>query len=167
MPFPSPPPSLVQIRLSNGCRRQAFWQVHSLPPKHVDRPHYKVKVPNEVHQFDLLYMTSDTLYRIKSFSKAIDVVSRYIVARPMRTKQAKNTADMIANIYKVGPLTYPKLFQCDNGSEFKAEVTKMLEKHGEKIQCTATKYKHMHSAFIEALNKLLAENLFKVQDTQE
>ena len=30
-----------------------------------------------------------------------------------------------------------------------------------------TKYKHMHTAFIKALNKLLTENLFKVQDVQE
>ena len=30
-----------------------------------------------------------------------------------------------------------------------------------------TKYKHTQIAFIEALNKLLAENLFKVQDVQE
>ena len=36
--------------------------------------------------------------------------------------------------YKVGPLTYPKIFQCNNGSEFKGEVTKTLEKHGVKIQ---------------------------------
>ena len=48
----------------------------------------------------------------------------------MKTKQAAYVADMIADIYKVGPLTYPKIFQCDNGSEFKAEVTKMLQKHG-------------------------------------
>ena len=41
---------------------------------------------------------------------------------------------MIADIYKVGPLTYPSTFQCDNGSEFKTEVSKMLEKHGVKIQ---------------------------------
>ena len=27
----------------------------------------------------------------------------------------------------ITPLTYPKIFQCDNGSEFKAEVTKMLD----------------------------------------
>ena len=33
--------------------RQAFWQVHLPPPKRVDRPHYEVKIPNEVHQFDL------------------------------------------------------------------------------------------------------------------
>ena len=40
---------------------------------------------------------------------------------------------MIADIYKIGPLTCPKIFQCDYGREFKAEVTKMLEKHEVKI----------------------------------
>ena len=30
-----------------------------------------------------------------------------------------------------------------------------------------TKYKHTHTAFVEALNKIFAERLFKVQDTQE
>ena len=42
--------------------RQAFWQVHLPAPKQVDRPHYQVTTPNEMHQFDLLYMPSDTLY---------------------------------------------------------------------------------------------------------
>ena len=74
---------------------------------------------------------------------------------------------MIADIYKIGPLTNPKIFQCDNGSEFKREVTKMLEKHGVKIQHVTTKYKHTHTAFVEALNKILEERLFKVQDAQE
>ena len=76
-------------------------------------------------------------------------------------------ADMIANIYKVGSLTYPKIFQCDNGSEFKAEVTKLLAKYGVKIQQVMTKYKHTHTAFVKSLNKILAERLFKVQDAQE
>ena len=74
---------------------------------------------------------------------------------------------MIPDIYKVGPLTYPKIFQCDNDSEFKADVTKMLEKHEVKIRRVTTKYKHTHTAFVEALNKILAERLFKVQDAQE
>ena len=30
-----------------------------------------------------------------------------------------------------------------------------------------TKYKHTHTAFVEALNKILTERLFKVQDAQE
>ena len=74
---------------------------------------------------------------------------------------------MIADIYKVGPLKYSKIFQCDNGSEFKGEVTKMLEKQEVKIQRVMTKYKHTQTAFVEALNKILAERLFKVQDAQE
>ena len=139
--------------------KQAFWQVHLPPPKHVDRPHYEVTVPSEMHQFDLLYMPSDTLYGImyKYILSGIDVASRYKVARPLRAKQAKDVAEMIANIYKVSLLTYPKIFQCDNGSEFKAEVTKMLEKHEVKIRCTTTKYKHTHTAFVKALNKILIQ----------
>ena len=115
--------------------RQAFSQVHLPAPNRVDRPHYQVTTPNEMHKFDLLYMPSDTLYgnKYKYVLAGIDAVSRYKVARLLRTKQARNVAEMIADIYKVGPLTYPSTFQCDNGSEFKGEVTKMLEKHEVKI----------------------------------
>ena len=149
--------------------KQAFWQVYLPPPKRVDRPHHEVMIPNEMHQFNLLYMPSDKLYgnKYKYILSRINVASRYKVARPLITKQAKDVADMIANIYKVGPLTYPKIFQCDNGTEFKAEVTKMLEKHEVRIQRAMTKYKHTHTAFIKALNKILTEQLFNVQDVKE
>ena len=81
-------------------------------------------------------MPSDTLYgnKYKYILAGIDAASRYKFARLLRTKQARDVAEMIANIYKVGPLTYPKIFQCNNGSEFKGEVTKMLDKHDIKIQ---------------------------------
>ena len=148
---------------------QAFWQVHLPAPKSIDRPHYQVTIPNEMHQFDLLYMPSDTLYgnKYKYILAGIDSASRYKVARPLRTKQVRDMAEMIADIYKVWPLTYSKIFQCDNGSEFKGEVTKMSEKHEVKIRRVTTKYKHTHTAFVEAVNKILAERLFKVQDAQE
>ena len=128
--------------------KQAFWQVHSPPAKHTDRPHYEVLIPNEMHQFDLLYMPSNTLYGHKY-------------------KQVKDVADTIADIYKVGSLTYLKVFQCNNGNESKAEVPKMLEKHGVTIQCAMMRYKHTHTAFVEALNKLLTEQLFKVQELND
>ena len=91
---------------------QAFWQVHLPAPKCIDRPHYEVTTPNEMHQFDLLYMPSDTLYfnKYKYILAGIDATSRYKVTRPLRTKQARDVAEMIADIYKVGPLTYPKIF---------------------------------------------------------
>ena len=43
----------------------------------------------------------------------------------------------------------------------------MLEKQEVKIRRVTTKYKHTHTIFVEALNKILAERLFKVQDAQE
>ena len=149
--------------------RQAFWQVHLPAPKRVDRPHYQVTIPNEMHQFDLLYVPSDSLCgnKYKYILAGIDAASRYKVVRSLRTKQVRDVAEMIANICKVGPLTYPKIFQCDNGSEFKGDVTKMLEKNEVKIQRVMTKYKHTHTAFVKALNKILAERLFTVQDAQE
>ena len=48
-----------------------------------------------------------------------------------------------------------------------SKETKMLEKHEVKIQRVTTKYKHTHTAFVKALNQILAEKLFKVQDAQE
>ena len=144
--------------------RQAFWEVHLPAPKKVDRPHYQVTIPNKMHQFNLLYMPSDSLYgsKYKYILAGIDAASRYKVARPLRTKQARDVAEMIADIYKVGPLTYPKIFQCNNGSEFKGDVTKMLETNEVKIQQVTTKHKHTHTAFGKALNKILAERLLRI-----
>ena len=97
-------PKVVKQWLS----KLAFWQVHLSPLTRIDRPHHKVTIPNDMHQFDLLYMPSDTLYgnKYKYILSRIDVASRYKVARPLRTKQATDVADMIDGIYKVGPLTY-------------------------------------------------------------
>ena len=100
-----------------------------------------------MHQFDLLYMPLDTLYgnKYEYILAGIDAASRFKVARPLRTKQARDVAEMISDIYKVGPLMYPKIFQCDNGSEFKGETTKMLEKDKVKIRRVTTKYAHTHT----------------------
>ena len=62
---------------------------------------------------------------------------------------------------------YPKTFQCDNGSEFKNEVKKLLEKHNVEIRRATTKYKDTHTTFVEAFNKELAKLLFKMMDAQE
>ena len=43
----------------------------------------------------------------------------------------------------------------------------MLQKYKVTIPLITTKYKHTHTAFVEALNMLLAEQLFKVRDAQE
>ena len=54
-----------------------------------------------------------------------------------------------------------------HGSEFKNEVTKLLEKHNVDIRRATTKYKYTHTAFLEAFNKELAKLLLKPMDAQE
>ena len=97
----------------------------------------------------------------------VDVASRYKVARALRTKKASEVSFVLEAIYKKGGVfKCPKVFQCDNGSKFKSDVTKLLEKHSVDIQRT-TKYKHTHTAFVEAFNKELSKQLFKPMDAQE
>ena len=75
---------------------------------------------------------------------------------------------MFEAIYKKDSVfKYPKVFQCDKGAKFKREVTKLLEKHNVDIRRATTKYKHTHTAFVEAFNRELAKLLFKPMDAQE
>ena len=75
---------------------------------------------------------------------------------------------MLEAIYKKGgAFKYSKILQIDNGSEFKGEVTKLFEKHNVDTRRATTKYKHSHTAFVEASNKELEKLLFKPMDAQE
>ena len=46
-------------------------------------------------------------------------------------------------------------------------MIKLLEKPEVKHRRVTTKYRHTHTAFVEALGKILTEQLFQVQDAQE
>ena len=46
-------------------------------------------------------------------------------------------------------------------------MTKLLESHSVEIKRATTKYKHTHTAFVEAFNKELAKELFKPMDAQK
>ena len=70
----------------------------------------------------------------------VDVASRHKVARPLRPKKSSEVAFVLEAIYKKGSIfKYPKVFQCGNGSEFRKEVTKLLEKHNVDIRRATTK----------------------------
>ena len=126
--------------------------------------------PNEQHRFDLLYMPHNLFEEntYKYILRGIDFSRRYKVSRPLRTKNSNEIAFVLEAIYKKGGVfKYPRTFQCDNGSEFKNEVTKLLEKHNVEVRRATTKYKHTHTVFVEAFNRELAKLLFKPMDAQE
>ena len=68
---------------------------------------------------------------------------------------------------KRGVFKNPKAFQCGNGSEFKNEVTKLLEKHSVDIRRAIMKYMRTYTAFVEAFKKELARLLFQPIDAKE
>ena len=119
-------------------------------------PHYDMTKPNEQHQFDLLYMPHNVFQgnTYKYIWIGVDVASRYKVARPLRTKKSSKVAFMLEAICKKGGVfKYLRVFQCDNGSEFKNEVTKMLEKHNADIRGVTMKHKPTRTVFVEGFNK--------------
>ena len=110
--------------------------------------------PNEQHQFDLLYVPLNDFEgnTYKYILTGVDVASRYNAARALMTKKASKAVFALEVIYKkVGK--YQKVFQCDNGSDLKSDVTKFLEKRNVDVRRATTKYKYIHRAFVEALLK--------------
>ena len=139
--------------IKSWLAKQALWQVHIQPPKETNHLHYDVTETNYQHQSDILYMPHNVFKgnTHKYILTVIDVASRCKVAKPIRTKKSNEVALELESIYKKGgAFKCPKVFQCDNRSEFKSEVTKLLEKHNVDIRRVTTKYKHTHTAFVDA-----------------
>lgn len=114
-------------------------------------------------------MSHNKLYgnTYKYILTGIDVASRYKVERPLRTKKSADVAEMVKDIFKAGPLRYPKVFQYYYGSEFKSDVTKLLGKKVVQINRATNKYYNTFRACVEPFNKVLAETLFKSQDARK
>ena len=148
---------------------QALWQVHLPRPKRIDYAHFYVTKVNEIHQADLLYLPHDQMYQTtyKYVLNVIDIASGCKASRPLRTKKASEVAEMFADIYKKGPLKYPKELHVDGGTELKSQVDKLMGEHSVEVKRVTTKYHHHFTAFVENFNKTLAGRLFKIQDAVE
>ena len=162
--------SMSKKDIKSWLAKQALWQVHIPPSKEINHPHDDVTKPNEQAQVDVLYMLHNVFEgkTYKYILTGIDVASSDKFVRPLKTKKSTELAFVLESVYKKGGvLKYPREIKCDNGSEFKGEVTKLLEKHNVEIRRATTKYKHTHTAFVEAFNKEFAKLLFKPMDAPE
>ena len=122
--------SMSKEDIKSWLAKQALWQIHIPPPKEINHLHYDARKRNEQHRFDLLYMLHNfyegNIY--KYILTGINFASRYKVTRPLRTKKLSEAAFVLEAIYNKGGLfKCPKTFHCDNGSDFKNEMTKLLE----------------------------------------
>ena len=129
-------------KVKSFLAKQAIWQVHIPPPLKIEHPHYYVTEVNKIHQADIMYLPHDKYYLLtyKYVLNVIDVASRYKASRPLRSKKASEVADRFRDIYRKGPLKYPKELYVDNGTEFRSAVDQLMTEHKVSIKQSTTKY---------------------------
>ena len=84
--------------------KQALWQVHlPVSKQHIDRAHFTVQIPNHQQQFDVTYMPHDKFQgsTYKNILTGVNVASRYMVAKPLRTKKTSDVTFLLKNMYRV------------------------------------------------------------------
>lgn len=160
-----PSVSAVQKWLSE----QRLFQSHKQPDtvKADTRPsHFTGLKMNDLHVMDLMTMPNDGGY--KYILTLVDAATRYKVALPLTEKSAAVVAAAVETIYesKDSVLSWPKTLNVDSGTEFKAEVTRLYERHGTRIR-RSEPGNHRAQGFVEAFNKVLAQRLFRSMEARE
>ena len=148
--------------------KQAIWQIYLPAPKKIIRPKFEKYIPNDTHQIDLLYLPYDKIgkKKYKYALTVVDIASRYKDAEPLTERSANAVAIAIAKIYNRGPLTFPRLIQCDEGAEFKGKVNQLFLKHQVLVR-RGIPGNHRSQAIVESFNKQLSERLFSYQYDRE
>ena len=147
--------------------KQALWQIYLPPPKYIPRPHWGVDKPNQIHQADLMFLPHDTVRR-KTYRYAlvvIDIASRYKDAKALTSKDSGEVANAFERIY-ARKLKWPRTLMVDPGTEFKGDVTSLMNKHHVTIQRSEAG-NHRAQAFVERANRTIGEKLFSHQYAQE
>ncbi len=163
-------PSLPVIR--KWLAKQQLVQMHQQKaPAAVSKPdlrtsHFTGLKLNDLHMIDLLTMPKDDGYCY--ILSMIDCATRFKAAKPLATKLAAAVAVAIREVYsdEKSPLTWPKNLNVDAGSEFKGEVAKMYAEHKTNVRVSEPGH-HTSQAFVESMNKALAQRLFKAQEAKE
>lgn len=160
--------NVSEQKVKEWLSKQPVWQIYLPAPRRIIRPHFINTKPNDTHQIDLLYLPYDTIRR-KRFKYAltvIDIASRYKDAEPLTDKSASSVAVALQEIYRRGPLKYPRLIHSDDGKEFKGVFNQLLLKHRVTIR-RGIPGNHRSQALVENMNKQLSERLFSYQYHRE
>ena len=151
--------------------KQPLYQIYLPPPKYVPRPNASLSLyakPNDIHQADILYLPHDK-FKKKTYKYAlniVDVASRYKGSYQLTTKNSKEVSQAIQWIYENTPLTYPKTLIIEEGSEFRGDTTKLMDKHDVIIQ-RSDPSQHRSQGIVERFNRTLADRLFTYQYHKE
>ena len=139
----------------NSClAKQVFWKVNIPTPNKIKILITKwQKLMRSIGLICFMYSIIPLKEKhTKYILTGVDAALRYKAVRTLKIKKSKVYAFKLRVVYKKGVFKYPKVFQCNNESEFKSDMTRLLEKHNVVIWRT-TKYKRPHTAFVKVFLK--------------
>ena len=125
--------------------------------KGVNMPHTDVPKKNATHQADLLFLPNDGGYRYALV--VVDLATRALDARPLKTKKAVTVLKALMSIYDSGKwLKSPSIMQVDDGTEFKDAFARRMEQLQIGMRVARTG-RHRQQAQVESLNGLISKAL--------
>lgn len=134
--------------------------------KGVNMPRYPDFKDNYYHQADLLFLPEDNGYKYALV--VVDVGSRLIDARPLKTKESDEVLEAFKKIYSGQILKPPtNVISVDSGHEFLSGVKNYFEKEL-KVQIKKAKPgRHRQQSIVERKNKDIGKLLFKRMTAEE
>lgn len=124
--------------------------------KGFNMPSHHSSNPNGIHQLDLLFLPQDGKY--KYLLVAVDVATRSSDFEPVADKKSSTIVDALKKIYSRQYLNMPYMFQVDDGSEFKDDFKKYVNKHNRGVR-TAQTARHRQQAVVEKWNQFIGKAL--------
>jgi hypothetical protein len=127
-------------------------------------PTFSIYVEGYAHQCDLLFLPTDRGFKyalvvVDCFSKECDAV-------PLKSKDADVVLKAIVKIYGRHILSYPKVLECDSGTEFKSAFKKHFIDKGVKVHVGQVG-RHRTQALVEMKNKYIGSIIHRIQAQAE
>ena len=155
------------LQLVKNVRDDELSNLFKKPKKDtgLSRAHYNFAYsPNVSHQADLLFLPDDNGYRYALV--VTDIATRLSDDEPLKTKDSEEVAEAFYKIYQRGILKLPMFIKMDDGSEFKGEVKRWLNRNRVHVSY-AKPGRHRQLAMVERTNLFLGRALLKRMLTQE
>ena len=127
----------------------------------------KIKIPNKVHQCDILLHTHDDQDGRRIFVCSflvIDVATRFKAGRSLTSRNSLEIWIAIKEIYEdpSNPLTWPTLLMTDGDASFRGAFSRGMQQYNVTIRVIDL-YSFESLALIKAFKKNLAKLIYKVQ----
>jgi hypothetical protein len=154
--------------ITKWVRHQYSYQIYRQPlPCKAKASFSKIKIPNKVHQCDILLHTHDDQDGRRVFVCSflvIDVATRFKAGRSLTSRSSLEIWNAVKEIYEdpSNPLTWPILLITDGDASFRDAFSRGMKQYNVPIRVIDL-YSFESLALIKAFKRNLAKLIYKVQ----